>query len=216
MQTHRCVIVAGAPIGRYDVIRSLLRPDDFVICCDCGLRHLEALGVRPSLVVGDFDSTENPHMDVETIVLPCEKDDTDSVYAVREAVRRGFEDFLLVGAVGGRLDHTLGNVAILLYLDGLGKRGVIADDESVMEVVSRAPARIPDGSCAYFSLLNVDGSARGITIRNAKYPLENGVIPVDYQYGISNEVLPGKTAEVTVREGRVLLVRVRGEMPLKS
>ncbi len=216
MQTHRCVIVAGAPIGRYDVIRSLLRPDDFVVCCDCGLRHLEALGVTPSLVVGDFDSTENPHLDVETIVLPREKDDTDSVYAVREAVRRGFDDFLLVGAVGGRLDHTLGNVAILLYLDRIGKRGVIADDESVMEVVSRDPARIPYGSCAYFSLLNVDGSARGITIRNAKYPLENGVIPVDYQYGISNEVLPGKTAEVTVREGRVLLVRVREEMPLKS
>ena len=78
--------------------------------------------------MGDFDSHDNPHLTVETIVLPCEKDDTDTVYAVKEAVKRGFDDFLLIGVVGARLDHTLGNVSILLYLDSLEKRGCIIDD----------------------------------------------------------------------------------------
>ena len=83
LMNKRCVIVGGADIGNYDRIRERLRPEDYVVFCDSGLKHLEALGVRPGLIVGDFDSHENPHMDVETIVLPCEKDDTDTVYAVK-------------------------------------------------------------------------------------------------------------------------------------
>lgn len=52
--------------------------------------------MKPGLIVGDFDSHENPHLDVETIVLPCEKDDTDTVFAVKEAMKRGYTDFLLI------------------------------------------------------------------------------------------------------------------------
>ena len=98
---RRCVIIGGAGIGRYDRIRNCLRQDDWFVFCDGGLRHLDALGVKPDLIVGDFDSSARPETDTETIVLPREKDDTDSVYAVKEAVRRGYTDFLLVGVTGG-------------------------------------------------------------------------------------------------------------------
>lgn len=113
--------------------------DDYVVFCDSGLKHLEQLRVKPNLIVGDFDLHENPQLDAETIVLPCEKDDTDTVYAVKEAIKRGFNDFLLIGVVGARLDHTLGNVSILLYLDSLGKKGCIIDDYSEIEIVSNEP-----------------------------------------------------------------------------
>ena len=83
---RRCVIVGGADIGNYDCIRSSLLEDDFIVFCDSGLKHLEALQVKPGLIVGDFDSHDNPHLDVETIVLPCEKDDTDTVFAVKEVL----------------------------------------------------------------------------------------------------------------------------------
>ena len=159
----------------------------------------------------NFDSYSNPEMETETIVLPCEKDDTDTVFAVKEALRRGFEDFLLIGVVGERLDHTLGNVSILLMLDSEGKEGTIIDDYSEMEIVSdrcEMPCIIDD-SYVYFSLINISGTARGVTIRGAKYPLENAEITCEYQYGVSNEVLPGCTAEVSVGEGRLLLVKVR-------
>ena len=159
------------------------------------------------MIVGDFDSHNNPHLDVETIVLPCEKDDTDTVFAVKEALKRGFDDFILIGVVGARLDHTLGNVSILLHLDSLGNKGKIIDDYSEMEIVSKEPAYIDD-SYAYFSLLNISGTAKGITIENAKYPLDNAEITCEYQYGISNEVLIGNTAIIKVNTGRVLLVKV--------
>ena len=182
--------------------------DDYVIFCDSGLKHLENLQVQPSLIVGDFDSHENPHLDVETIVLPCEKDDTDTVFAVKEAIRRGFDDFMLIGVVGARLDHTLGNVSILLYLDSLGKKGCIIDDYSEMEIVSDKPGCISD-QYGFFSLLNIIGYAKGITITGAKYPLVDGEITCEYQYGISNEVLPGETATVSVANGKLLLIKIQ-------
>ena len=206
--TKRCVIVGGADIQNYAFIREKLCADDYVVFCDSGLKHLEHLQVQPSLIVGDFDSHENPHLDVETIVLPCEKDDTDTVYAVKEAINRGFDDFLLIGIVGARLDHTLGNVSILLHLDLLGKKGCIIDDYSEMEIVSDEPVFICD-QYSFFSLLNITGCAKGITITGAKYPLDSGEITCEYQYGISNEVLPGRTAQVTVGCGKLLLIKVR-------
>ena len=206
----RCVIVGGADIKRTERIRGLLRKDDYVIYCDSGLRHRDDLGAEPSLIVGDFDSHENPNLPVETIVLPRAKDDTDTVYAVKEALKRGFTEFLLIGVIGARFDHTLGNVSILLKLDSLGKKATIIDDYSEMEVVSRKKAIIDEG-VSYFSLLAVDGTARGITITGAKFPLSDAEITSEYQYGVSNEVLPGQTAAVTVKEGRLLLVTVYKE-----
>ena len=204
----RCVIVGGADIHNYGFIREKLCADDHVIFCDSGLKHLENLQVQPSLIVGDFDSYENPHLDVETIVLPCEKDDTDTVFAVKEAIKRGFDDFLLIGVIGARLDHTLGNVSILLYLDSLGKKGCIIDDYSEMVIVSNKPVSISD-QYSFFSLLNLAGCAKGITITGAKYPLVDGKISCEYQYGVSNEVLPGHTAVVSVKEGKLLLIMDR-------
>lgn len=204
----RCVIVGGADINNYDYIRSRLCVDDYIVFCDSGLKHLEDLQVKPSLIVGDFDSHDNPHLDVETIVLPREKDDTDTVFAVKEALKRGFENFILIGVVGARLDHTLGNVSILLYLDSIGKKGIIIDDYSEMEIVSKEPAYIED-SYAFFSLLNVSGTAKGITIENAKYLLNNAEITCEYQYGVSNEVLTGKTAKISILEGKLLLIKDR-------
>lgn len=136
---RRCVIVGGAEIRTYDRVRQYFRPDDFFIYCDCGLRHQKALGAEPDLIVGDFDSHEKPETDRETIVLPVKKDDTDTVFAAKEAMRRGFDEFLLVGVSGGRLDHTLVNVYLLVMLREQGKRALLVDDYSEMELVGAEP-----------------------------------------------------------------------------
>ena len=199
------MIIGGAGISDYERSRRYLRPDDFFIFCDGGLRHSHLLHAEPDLVVGDFDSHEKPDTEIETIVLPTVKDDTDTVYAVKEGLRRGAEDFLLLGVLGARLDHTLANVYSLIDLDEKGKNAVIADDFSLMRIVSRQTVEIAP-NWRFFSLVNIDGSAHGVTIRNAKYELDNAEIPCSYQYAVSNEPLPNKTAAVSVREGRLLLI----------
>lgn len=204
---NRCVIIGGAKINNYERTRNYITENDFVIYCDCGLAHMESLGVMPDLIVGDFDSHGKPDSSAETIVLPREKDDTDTVYAVKEAVKRGYTDFLLIGAAGERLDHTLGNVSILYMLDAQELNGKLVDDYSEMELVSEKTVQIAD-CFSYFSLLNLSGTAKGVTVRNAKYPLDDAEITCEYPYGISNEVLPGKNAEVSVKDGKLLLVKV--------
>ena len=206
----RCVIVAAGEIRDYGRARSFLHEGDFFVFCDGGLVHADGLCVNPNLIVGDFDSCDTDLLTkweerCETVRLPREKDDTDTMYAVRLAVERGFSDFLILGAMGARFDHALANVSVLLYLDGLGKQTVLADDYSTMQIVGNQPFYIED-SCSYFSVLTVAGDVSGVNIKNAKYPLENASLSADFQLGISNEVLPGKVAEVSVEHGRLLVV----------
>ncbi len=204
----RCVIVGAAEIKDYESIKKSLRADDFFIFCDGGLFHEKMLGVSPNLIVGDFDSHEKPSRDCEIISLPRAKDDTDTFFAAKEALRRGFSEFLLCGVVGGRLDHTLGNISILLMLHAQGARAILLDDFSKMEIVDSAPKYIDD-SYPYFSVINIDGTAHGITIENALFPIENAEITPDYQRGISNEPLKGKLASVKVNSGQALLIKVK-------
>ena len=206
---NRCVIFGGAAIADYDHLRTYLREDDFNIFCDSGLRHMEATGLRADLVIGDFDSHPNPHLDTQTIVLPTAKDDTDTVYAVKEALRRGFEQFLLTGITGRRMDHTLANLSILLMLDSLHKEALAVDDYSEMEILSPGKEGRIGCEWPFFSLVAFGGDAGKITIRDAKFPLENASLTCEDPYGISNEPLPGRTACVTVNSGRLLLLRIR-------
>ncbi len=206
----RCVIVGGAEIRNYDHIKTLLRFDDFFVFCDCGLRHRGALGIEPHLIIGDFDSAENPKENIETIVLPREKDDTDTIYAAKEGIRRGFEEFLLIGAVGGRFDHSLGNISLLLLLSEKGKKATLSDDFSDMEILSSEGGQIKD-SYKYFSLLCLSEKAEGVTVKGAKYPLKNATLTASYPLGVSNEVLKGETAKVSLKKGNLLLIKVHSE-----
>lgn len=203
----RCVIVSAAEIKNYKKIKSFLLPTDYFIFCDAGLNHQKELGVTPNLIVGDFDSTQRPETSIETIQLPCEKDDTDTFYAVKEALKRGFDDFILLGVIGNRFDHSMCNISCLLYLYEKGIPATIIDDYSEMSIAGSNPVFIED-KYSYFSLMNVTGDVSGVTIKNAKYTLDNSEIKASYMYGSSNEVLPGKIAEVSIKNGNLLLIKV--------
>lgn len=206
----RCVIIGGAPINNYEYIKKNLRSDDFFIFCDSGLKHLQKLNVKPSVIVGDFDSFENPNMDVLTITLPKEKDDTDTMYGVKYALEQGFNDFLLLGVVGSRLDHTLGNITILWYLERKGATALIIDDYSEIEIIKNTTKYITN-KFKYFSLLNLGGSVSQVSIENAKYDLNKAQITNYYPIGVSNEVINDRFAKVEVFEGTLLLIKIFSE-----
>ena len=201
------MIIGGAPIGDYDRTRGFLAADDFIVCCDSGLCHLRELGVTPDLVIGDFDSHKKPDADCEIIVLPHEKDDTDTLYAAKEGIRRGYDAYLLVGVTGARIDHTLANLAALVLLYRAKKQAMVLDDYTETEIVGAEPVAI-EPRYPYFSLLNITGKAKGVTVTGAKFLLTDAEIGTDDPYGVSNESLPGETAYVSVREGELLLVKV--------
>ena len=208
MEEKTCLIVGGAEIKNYTGLREAAEKAAFCIYCDSGQKHAEGLKRRPDLLVGDFDSSNPPGGTVETIMLPREKDDTDTMFAVKEGLRRGYREFLLLGAAGERLDHTMVNVFSLLYLEREGAHGILMDDWSEMELVGKASLSVtPDRP--WFSLVALEGPVSGVNITNAKYPLTDGVIDCAFQYAVSNEALPGKTAAVSAENGTLLLIRGR-------
>lgn len=214
-KNQKCVIIGGAEIKNYDAIKKYFSDDDFFIYCDCGLNHFEKFNLSPNLIIGDFDTydfnrLENYKFNADVIKLPRAKDDTDTIFAVKEGVKRGFDDFILVGVTGGRLDHTLGNIYILLMLERLNKRAKIVDDFSEIEIISpKNPAHV-NNKYKFFSIINISGTTAGLNISNAKFPLNDAEIISEYQYGISNEVLNNsQDAIINIKTGNALLIKIR-------
>lgn len=207
-QMNRCIIIGGAEIKNYDLIREYFKPGDYFVYCDCGLKHEKFLRVKPDLIIGDFDSYAQPLDLHNVIVLPKVKDDTDTIFAVKEGIKRGFDDFVLIGATGGRQDHNLGNIYALLMLKMQGKSAIIIDDYSEIKIIAQGETERVKFGCKFFSVINIAGIARGITITGAKYNLDNAEISPEYQYGISNEVLENE-AIIELGEGYLLLIIVR-------
>ena len=201
----RAVIVGGGEIGNYSRARSFLKEGDYLVYCDSGLRHEEKLG-KADLIVGDFDSFPPGERKCEVISLPEKKDDTDTIYGVKEAYSRGFRDFLLLGFTGRRMDHTLANIYVLDYLAQKGAAAKVVDDWCEMETVGKEWKEIPS-SFPYFSLIAWKGKVEGVDIENALYPLSSAEVESSWQYCVSNEPLyPG--ARGRVRKGSMLLVKI--------
>ena len=132
---------------------------DFLIAADKGYEALEAYGAPPDLVVGDFDSLGRRPNHPNVIQLPVMKDDTDMVYALREGLERGYRRFVLLGGVGGRLEHTLANLQALAWLTTQGARGVLAGEGTVATALHNESMTFPQGLQGFLSVFCSSGVA---------------------------------------------------------
>ena len=110
----RGVIICGGNVGEY--IKDYIKPDDYIICADSGYDRAKAFGITPDIVIGDMDSTKEAEIPFEKIVYPVRKDFTDSEIAVNYAIEKGFEEVLMFGMIGTRMDHTLASISLLSKL----------------------------------------------------------------------------------------------------
>lgn len=203
---RRCVIVGGADILNYNRIKKYLKNDDFFIFCDSGLKHKDSLSVAPDLIIGDFDSFKMPETcDIPIIRLPCEKDYTDTFSGLKEGEKLGFSEFLIIGVIGQRIDHSLANISMVKYLKNNGKFGKIVDDYSEISII-KDNCIIEKEECSYFSLISLSERIEGVCIKGAKYPLDNAVIENSFQMGVSNE--PVEKTSISVAEGDALLIKI--------
>jgi thiamine pyrophosphokinase len=185
--------------------------DDLIIAADSGLNHAGALGLTPSVVVGDYDSLgQAPQVDadVEVITHPAEKNETDTQLAVGLALTRGADDVHIIGGLGGRLDHTLSNLAILEELTAKKVRCVIEDGQNRVRLLSSDSTILPRSGYTYVSLLALDPIVKGVEIEGVKYPLKNAKLSRTFQYAVSNEIT-GNCCFISVRKGALLVVESR-------
>lgn len=194
-----CHIVSSVPLG--EEREELLAGAEYRIAADAGYLQLEALGLSADVVVGDFDSAPQPSGGAEVIVLPSEKDDTDTVYAAKLALARGWRDITLFGAWGRRPDHSTANLQLLLYLAQNGAAAKLACSWGKIWCLGPGKHDFPQKEGACLSVLAAGGAARGICLAGVKYPLENATLTPDYPLGISNEF--AGDARVTVGSGYI-------------
>lgn len=180
-------------------------PGDYVIAADRGFDSLMAYGVNPDLVVGDFDSLGHMPKHPNVVQLPKAKDDTDMVFALRKGLELGYRRFVLLGGVGGRLDHTLGNLQILDWLTTQGAAGFLAGEKIAATALRNGSITFPASMSGYLSVFCNSGTAEGVTLSNVKFPLDDYTMSGSFPIGVSNEFLDGPAA-VSVRNGSLLLL----------
>ena len=193
-------------------LRPCPRPGDYVIAADRGFDALMAYGVVPDLAVGDFDSLGHRPSHPNVIQLPAEKDDTDMVFGLRKGLELGYRRFVLLGGVGGRLEHTLGNLQLLDWLATRGAQGFLAGEKTAATAI-RDGARLtfPAEMSGCLSVFCNSGQAEGVTLTGLKYPLDRYCLTGSFPLGVSNQFL-GVSAQVSVERGSLLLLwEDRGE-----
>ena len=197
----RCFIFAA---GTFYGLRETPRAGDVTIAADAGLRNCRAAGIEPELVIGDFDSMEKPPRG-GCITAPVEKDDTDTMLAVREGLARGCGEFYIYGGTGGaRLDHTLANLQTLAFLRRRGARGYLYDRNFVYTVLENETLTLPrQVEWGLVSLFAMSGAAEDVTLEGLQYPLAHGTVAGDFPIGVSNHFV-ADTARITCGRGLLL------------
>ena len=186
-------------------LRPYPAPGDYVIAADRGYDSLMAYGVTPDLVVGDFDSLGYAPNHPNVVQLPKMKDDTDMVYALRKGLELGYRRFVLLGGVGGRLEHTLANLQALDWLTTQGAQGFLAGEKTVATALRGSSIQFPVTMSGFLSAFCNSGSASGVTIQGMKFEMKEGEISGNFPVGVSNEFL-GKESSVSVKEGSLILL----------
>ena len=200
---RRCVIFTayceGDPSAAYAP-----REGDMVLCADAGFENARRTGAAIDAVIGDFDSMDVPKGE-NIIRHPVIKDDTDAMLCVKYAHERGVRDFLFVGGIGGRLDHTLANLQILSSLAMRGDRAELCDGRIHIVAVKNGSVRLPR-SKGKLSVFAMCGPCTGVSISGAKYELENGTLLPHVPLGMGND-FAADFAEISVKDGILLAMR---------
>lgn len=205
----RCLLAAAAPGDDTGLKTALERgPYDWIVGVDGGLDALRRLGARVDAALGDFDSLgrvpgpEDAPGRLE--VFDAHKDFTDLDRALSQMLESGFDETVVCGALGGRLDHTLGNLQLLCRQARSGQAvWCVGDRETVVSL--HAPGSIDriafdagaQGTCSVFA---TGAQAHGVSEHGLEYALEDATLDATVPMGVSNELI-GSPAEVSVRDG---------------
>ncbi len=214
-----CYIFTGGQVFADSIDELYLSPksDDLKIAADSGYMTARRFGIKPDILLGDLDSLECSELsqseldEMEKIIVPRIKDDTDTQLAVDTAIERGAENIFIIGGLGGRLDHTLSSVFLLEYIAEHSVSCVMTDGRNVVRMlVSNGEKRTVtvDRGYKYLSLVSLSDVCRGVSVTGVFYPLESVELTRKYSYAVSNEIT-AEHAEISLTDGVMLIIESR-------
>ena len=203
----KALIITG---GEFSLIENLSY--DYVIACDKGTEYARRMQIVPNVIIGDFDSLDGDVKDlfpeIEVLTFPIEKDDTDTMLAIKHALSKGYMDITIICALGNRLDHTIANLQSLHYIarhNGIGK--IISEKEQLLTLsLQNRSIELSDKEGYSLSLFSLSDSCKGLTIKGAKYELENGTLENSFPLGLGNS-FKDSTVHISFTEGELLIIQ---------
>lgn len=196
-----CYIVAAGDDTGINIVKS---ENDLVIACDAGLEHCRKYGVVPDYVIGDFDSLGFVPESENVILLPVEKDDTDTSFAVKFAMEKGFTRFVILCGTGGRRpEHTYANMALLAFISKNGGQGFLIDKNCVLTAITDSVIRFSEKMQGDVSVFAFDSQVN-VTEKGLKYSLDNATVRNTDIVGVSNS-FTGKESSVRADNGTLII-----------
>jgi thiamine pyrophosphokinase len=211
----RAVIVAAGSIDNPQRDRNRIQAEDFIIAADGGAAYSRLLGIQPDVIIGDLDSLDQDllqhyrQLDINIITHPTHKDATDLELAIKYALQHEADEIIVLGALGERWDHSLGNILLLAnpefqevtirMVSGPVEIGLIQAPQSYQLTGTRGDL---------VSLIPIHGDASGITTHGLEYSLQDGRLKFGATRGISN-TLTAESASISVQQGMLLCLHTR-------
>ncbi len=204
----KCIIFSGAPEYNVEFLKKAVDEDAYIIAADSGYIACQKIGILPDLIIGDFDSSEEPELNTEIIKLNCEKAHTDTFSCVIEAVERGYNEIDILNALGNRFDHTYANVLILSYCKKHNVMCRILNEKNRLSLIT--DKGIINRDYEHFSLFAFLEDAVGVKIKGAYYTAgfyDKDSLDLKQDDLITQcNCVSDNYAEITLEKGTLLLV----------
>lgn len=197
-----CYIIAAGDATEIEINKE---ENDIVIACDAGHAHCQTYGIVPDLIVGDFDSLGFVPENENIIILPVEKDDTDTSFAVKYAMNKGYTRFVIFAGMGGkRPEHTYANIALLAFISKNGGEGYLVGNNCTVTAVTDSKIIFSKNLNGDISVFSFDSESDGVTEEGLFYSLENATIRNCDILGVSNS-FTGKESNISVKKGTLII-----------
>ncbi len=207
----KIAIISGAPNAWLDLDDI---KESFAIGTDRGALTLVEHGIRPDVAIGDFDSVTTCELEqikqysLEFIQLPCEKNETDTEVALQIAMTKFASEVRIYGALGGRMDHSLANIRLLLQFAKKGLLVMLVDERNYLTVIAPGQHEILHPGFPYISFFALESTVTNLTLTGLKYPLTNYELTQDDIRCISNETTE-PSFKVSFDSGYLLMIYSR-------
>lgn len=208
----KVVIVANGEIKNINFLKYVIKNSDHIICADGAAKYLMDLNICPNLLVGDLDSIDEKTLEwaeknnIEIQRFPVKKDMTDTELAVESALKQNPDKITIIGAIGSRLDHSLGNIMLLYKIHKLGIDAAVVNEINHITIVSdvlKMKCRVGET----ISIIPIGGDARGVTLEGLEYSLTDHNIKMGSSLGISNKSVSEEII-ISVKDGILLVVKI--------
>ncbi len=196
-----CYIFGALPVEKFSFT---ITENDLVIAADAGTNNAKRLNITPNLIIGDFDSLGYIPNEGNTLIHPKEKDDTDTLLAIKEAFHKGYKNFRIFGCVGGRLDHTIANIQAASYITENGGNAIFYGNNENFTVIKNSKIEFEKNKTGNISIFALE-NCKNVSIKGLYYETENNNLSTNFPLGVSNKFI-NKYSLISVEKGKLLII----------